>query len=752
MPRITHALIASAILTCTLATLLAPQPSLGQEAEKLKAEAEQRERAWWPYVVQDLVLRGYSNEDQSKLDLLASGDKLVALDGVELKDNDHLIVLLQSHWAGESVEFGVERTIKKSEGDDEVLKLTIPLTLFAPSRAYGTIMRGGRTRFQSPEEIHPEWSELEAQPWEELVARALKSRDASHERQRLDDAFDYALNQIPGFFRNDEVYYLLRRPFHSEVWGRRVGDALSAPDATIDDLIYGALGLSRVHAEPLTVQEVPELELAVDASYDDLLKHLEAWLDAIDASYAEAFAPLGDAITEFFATGYQFHPLKQDEALVKALLQARNIDWPKFDRAIQLSAMLAEMLVPGGELYERLKSDAPEDLSTLTLPASFVVAGADSDKHEGSHRVIIDLGGDDRYELLPYLLNEESTCSTLVIDMQGNDRYASALGSIAAGIGASSMLIDASGNDTYNTPFNNGGFAFCGLGLLYDQAGNDRYMGGENTQGAGLLGVGLLVDRAGNDRYDAHTFAQGVGYTRGVGLLIDSTGDDNYSCTGHRPSPYGDAGEYMGFGQGVGFGFRFGPPLACGGIGGLIDGDGRDVYQVGQFGLGIGYFFGAGFVNDRGGDDVYRAARYGLGTSAHYGIGIVLDDGGNDNYYAQSVAEMAGTWDMSVGVLVDAAGDDHYQARGYALGAAAQNAYGLFWDKSGDDTYRGDGNDRSLGYDGGWNYGAGRNARNLGVFLDSAGDDTYKVPGRENHSWGAAENKHYAIWEDAGEE
>ena len=219
-------------------------------------------------------------------------------------------------------------------------------------------------------------------------------------------------------------------------------------------------------------------------------------------------------------------------------------------------------------------------------------------------------------------------------------------------------------------------------------------------------------------------------------------------CTGKHPSPYGDKGEYSGWGQGCGFGFRY---LASGGTGLLVDEAGHDVYRAGQFGLGCGYFFGLGLVNDRGGNDIYECSRYGLATGAHYGIGLVLDDRGNDLYSAirtSCVAVIGSTWDLCLGMLVDAEGNDVYRGVSYAMAGAAQTAYGFLWDKEGDDIYASH-NARPgavLGYIGGATYGGGRLAENLAAFLDGGGDDIYLSPGRDNQQTGI--DGKYGVWID----
>ncbi len=410
--------------------------------------------------------------------------------------------------------------------------------------------------------------------------------------------------------------------------------------------------------------------------------------------------------------------------------------------AIALGGALAEDVRPGGALYVRLEAE----LSTLKSSDRVAMGSTGDDVHVVSRALTIDPGGDDTYRF--EIGEAEVFQSRIVIDFEGDDQFEASQLGVAAGVMCLSILIDTRGDDRYRVEEKGIGLGLLGLGVLIDESGNDVYSGGQYSQGVACVGVGLVLDREGNDRYDAGSFSQGVGFPGGCGTLLDSSGDDVYLCTGKQQSPYGDAGEYAGWGQGCGFGFRY---LGCGGVGVLIDEDGKDVYRAGQFGLGCGYFFGVGLVNDRDGNDFYECSRYGLGSAAHYGVGLVLDDQGEDAYSAirsACVAVVGSSWDLSVGVLIDGAGNDIYRGVSYAMGGAAQTSYGFLWDKAGDDVYAT--SNRSpgavLGYVGGASYGAGRQADNLSVFLDSAGDDIYSAPGRANQQSGV-DNK-YGVWID----
>ncbi|MEE2628874.1 MAG: hypothetical protein VX670_10330 [Candidatus Latescibacterota bacterium] len=218
---------------------------------------------------------------------------------------------------------------------------------------------------------------------------------------------------------------------------------------------------------------------------------------------------------------------------------------------------------------------------------------------------------------------------------------------------------------------------------------------------------------------------QGLGGMMGWGLLADLGGEDFYSADHQAPSAYGLEGEYAGWAQGVGFGFR---GQGSGGIGILYDRDGNDRYQAGEFSQGVGYFFALGILYDRVGDDAYRGRRYAQGTSAHQAIGVLYDGRGNDRYRAKTAAGQGAGWDASIGLLRDRAGNDLYRAGHLSQGAAAMNSWGLLVDEQGQDRYEAL---SGQGLGGSVKYWGGREAQNLGGLIDTGDQpDQYNQTGR----------------------
>lgn len=287
---------------------------------------------------------------------------------------------------------------------------------------------------------------------------------------------------------------------------------------------------------------------------------------------------------------------------------------------------------------------------TLETPAGTVVIGSrDRDRYRDDAVLIVDPGGDDRYERPP----ARSGRFSAIVDLAGDDRYA---GGVAAAIAGASLVVDFAGNDVYDSAH----FA----------------------QGAAAFGFAALVDAEGDDEYRVGAGGQGFALAGGVGLLWDRDGEDRYVAAG-LPDPF-DRGP-LSFAQGAAAGTR---TIVAGGIGILRDERGDDRYDAHLFAQGSGYYYGAGLLWDEAGDDRYAAVRYAQGAGAHQATGLLRDESGNDHYALAHGAGQGMGLDLAVGALVDAAGDDRYAARFYAQGTATANGFGLLADAGGADRLR----------------------------------------------------------------
>ncbi len=306
---------------------------------------------------------------------------------------------------------------------------------------------------------------------------------------------------------------------------------------------------------------------------------------------------------------------------------------------------------------------------------------------KADYMFIYDPGGDDFYADGCAAVDTLNRPFSFVVDISGNDAYQStsegAQGYGSLGIG---IIFDRDGDDTYIGGRWSQGAGYFGVGLLYDLAGDDRYFSTEFSQGSGLFGFGALADISGDDQYISTVHSQGVGFTKGLGILADVSGNDNGYCTGKKPTNYGDAGIFDAWAQGCGMGFR---SISSGGIGLLVDGDGEDNWEAGNFSQGGGYYYGLGIFHAFGKeDDTYMGSRYGQGFSAHQAAGAFIEDGGDDKYSTRQGVVSGLAWDQCLSLFIDDSGNDHYYGGSFfSLGASAHNSICLFLDRSGIDVY-----------------------------------------------------------------
>ncbi len=369
----------------------------------------------------------------------------------------------------------------------------------------------------------------------------------------------------------------------------------------------------------------------------------------------------------------------------------------------------------------------------------------DNTYSEGAYLLILDAGGNDRY--IGGAANQSiDNWISVLIDLDGDDLYNSENennASFGAGVFGYAMLVDNNGSDSYIGQSITGGVGMFGVGVLLDKAGADIYDGYVCAQGAGQFGIGILSDLEGDDSYHAYQLAQGYGFTKGFGLLLDMSGnDDYYADTLDIAFPASQTKDYnSNLAQGVGFGKRadyIDGHSWGGGVGMLVDASGDDTYSAGLFAQGCAYWYAVGLLLDDAGDDRYNGVWYVQGSGAHFGMGALIDSSGNDYYYAtMNMAQGAGH-DFTLGALVDCSGNDIYEAPNLSLGGGNANGIGIFWDKSGDDSYSVS-QPTTLGRSNVASRGGLRDyILCLGLFLDTGGNDTYP---RKNAFDFAGDNK-----------
>ena len=343
--------------------------------------------------------------------------------------------------------------------------------------------------------------------------------------------------------------------------------------------------------------------------------------------------------------------------------------------------------------------------------------------------LVIDLGGDDRYEDAA-VVNGDDCLIRIVLDLSGDDEYVSEERGPCYSAAGLALLVDVEGDDVYRSGRLGQAASVLGCAMLIDLQGNDRYVAEDYGQGHALCGVSLLYDFEGDDVYEAWAFAQGGGIGYGLSGLVDGAGNDRYLADLKWPDVYGNSGPdvHHGASQGYGTGIR---PSIAGGIACLMDlGEGRDRYQSGSFSQGGGYYFSFGLMYDGGGDDENFGSRYSQGFGVHQAIGVRWDVGGNDKYTCRSVAHTGMAWDEGVGYFIDQGGDDEYRVGDLSCGAAAQTGVAVFLEGGGTDSY--ETGRESLGGVGSFEY---HEKPALGLFLDLGGsDDQYAMEGRINEN------------------
>ena len=360
-------------------------------------------------------------------------------------------------------------------------------------------------------------------------------------------------------------------------------------------------------------------------------------------------------------------------------------------------------------------------------PAGKIVLNGNGDDEypHGAYLLIVDTGGNDRYQAGGQTTSVTHPIS-LLVDLGGDDCYETK-GSVSfgAGIFGFGLLLDCAGNDRYCGKTGALGFGSFGVGMLIDRAGDDHYEIRRVGQGAGVCGVGVLCDVSGSDRYSCFQEAQGFARVMGCGVLVDLSGDDVYDANDTKIDyPAAQTNKHnVSLAQGCGFGRRAHPGdgrSLAGGVGILLDAGGNDKYRCGVFGQAFSYWYGLGMLIDLAGDDAYEGAYYCQGSSTHYGVGALYDLEGSDRYVVRLNQSHGAGHDYGTGWLRDMRGDDVYESGGVgALGYGCWNGVGVFHDCAGNDQYKA--RRASIGQVG----RARKGHLCLGIFIDEGGENQF---------------------------
>lgn len=654
---------------------------------------------------------------------LRPGDLLLGGLPYRLHTREELSRFIQSKAPGDSVTLAVQR-------QGQYLLLTFALT---DRRQLFSFMAEEQRPFPALDRPHLQGLKAYPGPLEKAARFLLGRHQALPGLDRLCEALASEDTSYGADCRLSVPRYALRHPL--KAWEATKALGATGPQRDLDALLQGVAGDLDLE---LPTPELPSARAHPDSLLDQLApffcagRLVETALAPLDTTQQRELRSQAPALLRYLAE----HPSPdladstQDARLHHLLGMAKKVGLAQLFAA---SRELASLCTPARlqELAQSAVRQRPLAVSPLpgirgqllfarSSPWGWILVGGKGPNHyQGPVALVLDLGGDDTYDL------PDPPPVSLCIDYRGDDRY---LGPVGAAIAGVALSMDLQGRDEYRSGWLGQGAAFCGVGVLVDCHGHDRYRADEYAQGSAFFGAGILLEGKGDDQYAAAEHSQGFGSMRGLGLLRDDQGDDQYLADLQIPSSYGDAGLYEGWSQGVGCGVR---GYGEGGMGLLVDQAGDDRYQGGNFSQGVGYFFGLGALLDQRGDDRYVGSRYAQGAAAHQAVGVLADLGGNDRYQSRVAAGQGSGWDAAVGLLIDQEGDDCYRAEDLSQGAGAMNGLGLLLDQKGNDTYQAT---SGQGASGSLEYWGGRDAPNLGVLMDWAGKDTYNLEGRKDRT------------------
>ncbi len=568
------------------------------------------------------------------------------------------------------------------------------------------------------------------------------------------DFCDAPFTKRPNPFRLNAVTYLDHYPLRvgalSRLIDQSVWDSLARGEGmagAIDAAAYqlGALPKPAAVGALTLPKTIPELnayfttvQSFLDSAYAPVHSHLASlsWqlseLLNVDTNWEDPVDSISDPILQLKVRN------KAEKMLVGVLGDAAKVHYSSMMSAARMMAALADTNwarefaiaqihnmkrsrirpvghVPGVDGIVLTEWSTPE--------GRCVIGGAGPNRYYGDFAMIIDVGGDDVYDLPPCTPG----AFRYVADLGGNDLYN---GPIASGVGCVDVLADLSGNDTYRGDRWTQGAGCLGVGILADFAGDDIYSAHWCAQGAAQMGIGLLYDHSGSDHYISDVFSQGFAYTKGFGMLLERSGNDSYRAGWKYPDDRWPNRAHLAMSQGFGYGMR---PWStgvgtAGGIGLLSDKQGDDVYDAGIFSQGGSYWYALGILHDWRGADRYSAGQYSQGSGIHLSFAALLDDSGDDSYDAYAWLEQGNAHDWSSGCLEDWEGKDTYRCSGAGQGCGFFNSFAYLLDSHGDDKYYCNQSD-TTDSQGGGNWIESRHAGSLGMLIDLGhGDDWYSDP------------------------
>ncbi len=437
----------------------------------------------------------------------------------------------------------------------------------------------------------------------------------------------------------------------------------------------------------------------------------------------EAIDSMEQAEEEYTERFVQFGTKIDKDPIIAAgidCLRQLMLDVNHLRNALQSGQTTAAKIMKGASYVP----DEAVAASYLGRQPGWKIGGLGNDYYSGDYKFIFDFGGDDIYNLT---YDPDKPHPVIIVDLSGDDLYRAGTDfALGSGCLSTGLLIDFGGDDRYDAQSFALGSGFFGFGLVYDAAGDDRYDGDTHVQGAGSFGLGLLIDESGRDMYNAALYSQGFGFVEGLGAVFDIDGSDSYYAGGKYKDILRYDVHYLSLSQGFGYGLR---PWLSGGIGTIIDINGNDTYLADIFAQGAGYWWSLGVIYDSSGNDNYLAFQYAQGAATHMALGILTDDYGDDVYFGKGLMQGCGH-DYSCGMILDRHGNDTYTAYDLSQAAGSANGVGIQIDNEGEDRYFVKNSDNTHGYG-----NPRRSFGSIGLFIDLAGEDQYTGPGSNNRYW-----------------
>jgi HEAT repeat protein len=264
-----------------------------------------------------------------------------------------------------------------------------------------------------------------------------------------------------------------------------------------------------------------------------------------------------------------------------------------------------------------------------TKYGKFALGGTGKDSYKGDFSLIVDLGGDDNYDLdVKDKLSNITNPLRLIIDFNGNDNYKSGDFGLGCGYFGVNAIFDLNGNDTYQAGNYSLGCGIFGLGAIFDYSGDDTYKSGSFSQASAFFGLGFMIDNSGNDSYDAKHFSQAFAGPKAFAFLSDKSGNDKYNVSVKA--------DEAAFSQAVAIGM---PGYTGGGIAFLVDKEGDDTYKSTSCSQAFSSWYSFAALIDSEGDDNYSAISLSQSAAVNTSHAFLIDNGGDNKFVSKSQSQ-----------------------------------------------------------------------------------------------------------------